>query len=91
MVQYRAFIWLLPSCYDPGTDTFAPTGDMSTDRYGHTATLLMNGEVLIAGGSTMNGYTDSAELYDPQTGKFGLTGNLHCARFNHTATFLGSR
>jgi len=77
--------------YDPGTDTFAPTGDMSTGRYGHTATLLMNGEVLIAGGSTMNGYTDSAELYDPQTGKFGLTGNLHCARFNHTATFLGSR
>ena len=38
---------------------------MSTVRSGHAAILLQNGKVLVAGGLTMNGWTNSAELFDP--------------------------
>jgi Kelch motif len=74
--------------YDPTSGTFIPTGDMVAGRYRHTATLLMNGEVLIAGGQTMTGSSDSAELYDPNTGKFHPAGRLGVARFSPTATLL---
>ena len=49
----------------------------------HTATLLPNGKVLVAGG---NG--TSAELYDPALGTWTPTGNLNTVRFGHTATLL---
>jgi large repetitive protein len=45
----------------PGT--FAFTGTMGTARRGHTATLLQNGKVLVAGGDAGNGELKSAELY----------------------------
>jgi hypothetical protein len=61
--------------YDGGTGrptaggTFARTGDMTAARGYHTATLLNNGKVLIAGGSVVPAYTgwalSSAELYTP--------------------------
>jgi Galactose oxidase, central domain len=53
----------------PGT--FTATGDMTTARVGHTATLLLDGRVLIVGGDK----TGTAELYDPATGTFSPTGN----------------
>ena len=48
---------------------------MLSPRSGHTATLLPNGKVLIAGGMRRNqDFYKSAELYDPATGKFSANG-----------------
>jgi hypothetical protein len=56
--------------YNPATGTFSVTGSMTTAREGQTATLLPNGEVLIAGGFDNAGkYLSSAELYNPATGR----------------------
>lgn len=69
----------------------APTGAMSVARSGHTATLLPNGLVLIAGGMERNGAIfGTAELYDPATGRFRATaGSMSTPRVGHSATLLG--
>jgi len=60
---------------------FTATGNMTTPRAFHTATLLGNGKVLIVGGQ-------SAELFDPSTGTFHATWNPTATRTGHTATLL---
>ena len=59
------------------------TGSMVTARDEHTATLLPNGQVLVAGGATA-----TAELYNPATGMWTETGSMSGARAAHTATLL---
>jgi galactose oxidase-like protein len=50
---------------------FVATGSMTIPRTGHSATLLTNGKVLIAGGAlTTNQVLNTAELYDPVSGHF---------------------
>ena len=51
------------------------TGAMTTPRYGHTATLLWNGKVLVAGGAGAKNCDGAigAELYDPETGRWTTT------------------
>ena len=74
----------------------ASTGSMQKSRVGHSATLLANGKVLIAGGyvpacTECLGVPDNtAELYDPATGVFALTGSMAEVRAKHTATLLTS-
>jgi hypothetical protein len=65
---------------------FTPTGNMTAARFSHTATLLPDGRVLIAGGNTachIGGpyclRPDHAELYDPATGTFTATGSMSTA------------
>jgi galactose oxidase-like protein/Kelch motif protein len=75
--------------YDPTTATWTPTGSMGTTRSGHTATLLADGKVLVAGGRDHNSHPlASAELYDPATGSWTPTRNMAAKRTNQTATLL---
>ncbi|HLJ13715.1 MAG TPA: kelch repeat-containing protein [Bryobacteraceae bacterium] len=62
----------------------ATSGSSAQRRSGHTATMLNNGLVLLAGGSSPN----SADLFDPQTGTFTPTSSTAQTRFGHTATLL---
>jgi hypothetical protein len=82
--------------YDPTVGSFAQSGHMLAPRYAQTATLLPDGEVLIAGGFG-SGYDCedlgepaeiSAELFDPTTGSFKVTGSMTMRRAGHTATLL---
>jgi len=74
--------------FDPASNTFTFTSDMNEPRDGHTATLLSNGKVLIAGGWNQKGRTAAAELYDPETGKFYYAGSMMAPRQGMTATLL---
>jgi hypothetical protein len=64
------------------------TGSLKTARFHHTATLLPDGRVLVAGGEDQKNALASAELYDPATGTWSVTGSLNTARDSHTATLL---
>ena|ERR1022692_862716 len=71
--------------------SFALTGSLKTARYGHTATLLSSGEVLVTGGLGANGIyapLASAEIYNPATGKWTVTGSMSVGRTSFTATLL---
>ena len=84
--------------YDPASGSFAPTGPMAEARGAHTATPLLNGKVLIAGGGKIGGNyppftgdgSATAEVYDPGTGSFASTGNMTIARVGQTATLLAN-
>jgi hypothetical protein len=101
-------LWLLAACLAttgpstgraqsvpaPRSLSLKPVAFMSEHRASHTATLLTDGRVLIAGGFTtdQNGreqeYLRSAEVFDPRTGKFSLTGEMTYSRAGHRAALL---
>jgi Kelch motif len=65
------------------------TGQVSTSRYLHSASLLPSGQVFIAGGSNDDyDFADPAELYDPATGQFQDAGEV--SRAGHSATVLAN-
>jgi hypothetical protein len=71
--------------YNSSTGKWSSTGSLNTARYNHTATLLNNGQVLVAGGGV---HLASAELYDPSTGKFSVTASLNTGRTDHATVLL---
>ena len=69
------------------TCRFQRTGSMHQPRGSHTATLLNDGRVLIAGGGSAD-LIATAEIYDPKTGAFSETGRLSTPRHKHAAGLL---
>ena len=75
--------------YDPVRKKFLPTGSLIAARADHSATLLADGRVLIAGGHDLTSALSSAELYDPASGTFSPAGSMvHARALRHTATLL---
>jgi N-acetylneuraminic acid mutarotase len=76
--------------YDPASGSWSETGNLNTGRWAHTATLLPDGKVLVAGGYNFaaTGPLASAELFDPATGTWSTTGSLAVQHSDHTATLL---
>ena len=77
--------------YDPDAGSFTPTGKPIALSYNDglpTATLLMNGKVLVAGGADDGGVHTGAELYATSAGTFKATGKMTTGRNGQTATLL---
>src|SRR5215212_8842851 len=74
--------------YEPVTGVWSPTGGMTFPRSRHTAILLLNGKVLVAGGRNNDLATATAELFDPNTGTWSPTGSMNIPRDFHSATLL---
>ena len=86
--------------YDPASQTWSAAADMGFYRWGHTATILPNGKVLVAGGegtAVVGGCgpncaqkLSSAELYDPATNAWTSLPDMHAPRGYATATLLNN-
>src|SRR5579862_1083294 len=67
---------------------FYPAPSMNYARSGHSATLLPDGRVLVAGGADASGSLQTAEVYDPSANTWTAAGLLMAPRSGHTATLL---
>ena len=76
--------------FDPKTATWAATGSLALKRFGHTATLLGDGTVLVAGGAEAGHgpFRAEAEVYDPAKGTWAAAGTMEIGRAYHSATLL---
>lgn len=75
--------------YDPETGKWTIVSKMHYTRILHTASLLNNGTVLLAGGESPEGhYLNSTELFDPTTESWTLGNNMHERRARHTVSLL---
>lgn len=78
--------------WDPSTREFHPAGELTDARLDHTATVLPDGRVLIAGGRRSLGDDpplSSLEIWDPATSTFSAAGELSAGLTAHIALLLG--
>ena len=78
--------------YDPATGAWTATGSMLQGRERFTATLLQNGQVLVAGGDYYDGvnagFLTECELYDPAVGSWSVTASMSTPRYGARAALL---
>jgi len=76
--------------YDPATGAWTATGRMAQPRESHTATVLANGKVLVAGGTSFvaSVFPTSVEIFDPVAGKWSPTFPLVSGRRDQVAALL---
>jgi hypothetical protein len=93
VVQYATPLSGTPGAATDDAGAFSPTGSLAEPKWGHTATLLPDGRVLIVGGEITGSdyqgtFTNTAEVWDPAAGTFSPTGSLSEPRGWHSATLL---
>ena len=78
--------------YDPSTRSFQPAGDMTALRFAPRVTALLDGRLLVTGGSghKVNEAHQSAEIFDPATKTFRAVGPMGRERVFHQAIVLRS-
>jgi photosystem II stability/assembly factor-like uncharacterized protein len=86
--RYRYTTIASSELYDPATGTWVNTRGANTGRELHTATLLDDGSVLVAGGDDGCDSLANSELYHPTAERWSFTGSLNTARTGHTVTLL---
>ena len=74
--------------FDLSSGTWSPAGSMSHPRQSHSATLLDDGTVLVAGGDAGGNPFQSAEIYDPSSGAWTSTAEMADARERFIAVSL---
>ena len=77
--------------YDPITNRFSATRNMTVRRHKHDAVLLADGQVLVTGGSDERDGREpyaTAEGYDPATGRFSSVAAMPAARYKHAGTSI---
>jgi hypothetical protein len=79
--------------YDPAAGTWTATGSLGLARHDHSASLLPDGRVLVAGGTfvrsaSSNASTETCEIYDPSTGVWSAAAPMSDARSGHCAVTL---
>jgi len=74
--------------YDPVISKWSHVAPMNVPRYCHTATLLNNGKVLVAGGFGNTLELRSCEIYDPEANKWTVTASLNEARSEAASILL---
>lgn len=93
-VNFGAIVYLAEAeIFDPGSGVWTTTGSMSVKRSDHAATLLMDGRVLVTGGTLYDAIDGEwalrhVEIYDPATGMWTRTGDLQVERDSHSAVLL---
>jgi hypothetical protein len=75
---------------DPAARTWHQTGSLFAPRFGHTATQVPSGKVLVVDGNDNHGVLANTELFDPESETWSDAGCTVQPRFGHTATLLPS-
>ncbi len=89
-VSVLALVLIFASLYVTGSALSPSRAPMTLNfaRTGHTATLLADGRLLVAGGIDGKSSVAQAEIYDPATSLFDATGSLTQSRTRHSATAI---
>lgn len=92
LLTVSIFVTYSPQARAQSGDSWTTTTPMSFARAVHTATLLNDGRVLVAGGISAQGYLASSEIYDPNPGTWSITGSMSIPRgFDAAVRLLNGR
>ena len=90
-MQYGSNTSASAEIYDPALGTWLQTGSMTAERELHTATLLLDGQVLVSGGFAYYYYDDGEEGIYYELCPMGKRGDLRSGFGNLVGDRLDAR